>query len=89
MSEGTMLSADDLTGLVAGPQAFPDTEREEPDESGRIQQDGQQDEETLEMIEEKAIRNAMMRYNGNLSMVARSLDISRPTLYSKLKKYGI
>ena len=67
----------------------PDTEREEPDESGRIQQDGQQDEETLEMIEEKAIRNAMMRYNGNLSMVARSLDISRPTLYSKLKKYGI
>ena len=46
-------------------------------------------EETLEMLEEKAIRNAMKRYGGNLTLVAKSLDISRPTLYSKLKKYGI
>ena len=46
-------------------------------------------EETLEMLEEKAIRNAMKRYGGNLSLVAKSLDISRPTLYNKLKKYGI
>ena len=41
------------------------------------------------MLEEKAIRNAMKRYGGNLTLVAKSLDISRPTLYSKLKKYGI
>lgn len=46
-------------------------------------------EETLEMAEEKAIRSAMKRCGGNLSLVAKSLDISRPTLYSKLKKYGI
>ena len=46
-------------------------------------------EETLEMIEERAIRNALRKFNGNLSLVAKSLDISRPTLYSKLKKYGI
>lgn len=45
--------------------------------------------ETLEAAEEKAIRAAMVRYNGNLSMVAKALDVSRPTLYSKLKKYGI
>ena len=46
-------------------------------------------EETLEMTEEKAIRAAMSRYGGNLSMVAKSLNISRPTLYAKLKKYNI
>ena len=40
-------------------------------------------------MEEKAIREAMERHNGNLTLVAKSLNISRPTLYSKLKKYGI
>ena len=39
--------------------------------------------------EEKAIRAAMTRFGGNLSMVAKSLEISRPTLYAKLKKYNI
>ena len=45
--------------------------------------------DTLEETEEKAIRAAMARFGGNLSMVARSLSISRPTLYAKLKKYNI
>ena len=44
---------------------------------------------TLEETEEKAIRAAMARFGGNLSMVAKSLNISRPTLYAKLKKYNI
>lgn len=46
-------------------------------------------EETLEMAEERIIRNAVERFAGNLSLVAKSLNISRPTLYKKLKKYGI
>lgn len=45
--------------------------------------------DTLEETEEKAIRAAMARFSGNLSMVAKSLNISRPTLYAKLKKYNI
>ena len=45
--------------------------------------------DTLEEAEEKAIRAAMARFGGNLSMVAKSLEISRPTLYAKLKKYNI
>ena len=44
---------------------------------------------TLEEVEERTIRAAMEKYSGNLSLVAKALDISRPTLYSKLKKYGI
>ena len=45
--------------------------------------------ETLEMQEEKTIRAAMEKCGGNLTLVAKTLNISRPTLYSKLKKYGI
>ena len=47
------------------------------------------EEETLVMAEERIIRSAMERYEGNLTQVAKSLDISRPTLYAKLKKYNI
>lgn len=45
--------------------------------------------DTLEAAEERAIRQAMDKFSGNLSLVAKALDISRPTLYAKLKKYGI
>ena len=45
--------------------------------------------DTMESVEEKAIRAAMNRFGGNISLVAKSLNISRPTLYAKLKKYGI
>ena len=45
--------------------------------------------ESLEDAEEKVIRQAMKQYNGNLSLVAKALKISRPTLYNRLKKYGI
>ena len=45
--------------------------------------------ETLEAAEERTIRTAMDKYEGNLSLVAKSLNISRPTLYAKLKKYNI
>ena len=45
--------------------------------------------DTWEETEEKAIRAAMAKFGSNLSMVAKSLQISRPTLYAKLKKYNI
>ena len=45
--------------------------------------------ETLEDAEEQVIRNTVKKYNGNLSLVAKALNISRPTLYNRLKKYGI
>ena len=46
-------------------------------------------EETLDMVEERTIRAAMDKYNGNLTHVAKALNISRPTLYMKLKKHNI
>ena len=45
--------------------------------------------QTLDQTEERTIREAMSRCRGNLSLVAKELGISRPTLYSKLKKYDI
>ncbi len=47
------------------------------------------EDETLDMTEAKAIKNAMAKYDGNISLVAKSLGISRPTLYAKLKKHNI
>lgn len=44
---------------------------------------------TLEEMEEKMIRAALARNGHNLSVTASGLGISRPTLYSKMKKYGI
>lgn len=44
---------------------------------------------TLEEMEYNMIKNAMDKYNGNLSMVASQLGISRQTLYNKIKRYEL
>jgi len=42
-----------------------------------------------EAEEERMIREAVERFHGNISAAAKSLGISRPTLYAKLKKHGL
>ena len=42
-----------------------------------------------ERSEESKVREAMERCNGNISAAAKLLGVSRPTLYAKLKKYGL
>ena len=42
-----------------------------------------------EQDEEAMVREAMRRSSGNISAAAKILGISRPTLYAKLKKYGL
>ena len=44
---------------------------------------------TMADYEEKMIRDALKKHNGNLTLVAKALNMSRPTLYNRLKKYGI
>jgi len=39
--------------------------------------------------EETQVREAISRFHGNVSAAAKALGISRPTLYAKLKKYGL
>ena len=74
LSEGESIRTDDL-------QIQPEELKDEIDISAN--------QESLENAEEKVIRAAMKKYNGNLTLVAKALNISRPTLYNRLKKYGI
>ena len=43
----------------------------------------------LDAAEEKLVRSAVERCNGNISAAAKMLGISRPTMYAKMKKYGL
>lgn len=44
---------------------------------------------TLEEIEVHTIRQALEKYDGNLTLAATSLGISRPALYRRMEKHGI
>jgi DNA-binding NtrC family response regulator len=44
---------------------------------------------TLEEMEYNMIKSAMDKHNGNLSLVAAQLGISRQTLYNKIKRYEL
>ena len=39
--------------------------------------------------EERMVRESVLRSNGNISAAAKMLGVSRPTLYAKMKKYGL
>ncbi len=43
----------------------------------------------FEDYEKSVIKNALLRNMGNLSNAARELGISRPTLYKKIRDYGL
>jgi len=45
--------------------------------------------QTLEALEEQAIRQSVAQHRGNLSQVARALGLSRGALYRRLEKFGI
>ncbi|MDR2057157.1 MAG: sigma-54 dependent transcriptional regulator [Dysgonamonadaceae bacterium] len=47
------------------------------------------DNMTLEEVEKVLIQNALERNKDNLSAIAAELGITRPTLYSKIKKYNL
>ena len=47
------------------------------------------DNSTLEDMERHMIREAMEQNDGNLTVVARRLGITRQTLYNKIKRYGL
>lgn len=44
---------------------------------------------SLEDMEKEMIEKSMHNNNGNLTLVAQQLGISRQTLYNKLKRYGL
>ena len=82
LSEGTTLMAKDIqtdarsgTGMTGQPIGVT------PDSIGGLQRNSAD--------EERMVREAVLRSNGNISAAAKMLGISRPTLYAKMKKYGL
>ncbi len=93
LSEGTVLTAKDLqidarsgsgmtgngSGMTGNGSGM--TEIVTPGLTGGLPRGGAE--------EERLVREAMERCNGNISAAAKLLGVSRPTLYAKLKKYGL
>ena len=73
LSEGTTLSASDIQ-LEQAKAGAP--------AAGTLKS-------TSDAEEEKLVREAVMRSNGNISAAAKILGVSRPTLYAKMKKYNL
>ena len=44
---------------------------------------------TLDSMERNAIAACIDKHNGNLSLVAKKLGISRGALYRKIEKHGL
>lgn len=59
-------------------------------QSKKSNPDGYRDQfRTIEEMEKEMILACINKQNGNMSKVAKSLGITRQTLYNKLRKYGI
>ena len=79
LSEGTILTAKDLQLDARSGSGM--TENVTPGLTGGLPRSGAE--------EERLIREAVERCNGNISAAAKMLGISRPTMYAKMKKYGL
>ena len=77
LSEGKNLTAKDIQVDSSGSGALRMTGA-----SGTLKTLSDADEEQL-------VREAVQRCNGNISAAAKMLGVSRPTLYAKMKKYGL
>ena len=79
LSEGTMLTVKDIhTDARSGPGM---TGSVTPDLIGGLLRNSEE--------EERLVREAVERSNGNISAAAKALGVSRPTMYAKMKKYGL
>ena len=59
------------------------------DEPGKRFPNRSANPESLKHAEEALIQNALVHHRGNMSQTAKSLGISRPTLYRKMQTFGI
>ena len=92
LSEGTMLTAQDIdfsTPLRSG-RNDNGMLRSGRNDNGMLRS-GRNDISSVipSEVEESQVREAMERADGNISAAAKMLGVSRPTLYAKLKKYGL
>ena len=58
-------------------------------DEARRQREADDEVKPLDDVEKQAIVDAIRRFDGNLSQVAKALDISRQSLYRRMEKLGI
>ena len=73
MADGKLVNAEDL----------------DLDERGDVDENALNLKQAREAADRRMIRQAMARSQGNISMTAKLLGISRPTLYDLLKQYDL
>ena len=73
MADGKLVNAEDL----------------DLDERGDVDEKALNLKQAREAADRRMIRQAMARSQGNISMTAKLLGISRPTLYDLLKQYDL
>ncbi|GAB3909561.1 sigma-54 dependent transcriptional regulator [Larkinella knui] len=78
LAQGTVLEPEDFYFGANAPTAIP-TDKDLP-----FQENLQ-----IEDMEKKMIQQAMQKYHGNITDIARELGLSRQALYRRLEKYGL
>lgn len=78
LAQGAVLEPEDFYFGTSTPAAIP-TDKELP-----FQENLQ-----IEDMEKKMIQQAMQKYHGNITDIARELGLSRQALYRRLEKYGL
>ncbi|MGA0559776.1 sigma-54-dependent transcriptional regulator [Larkinella sp. VNQ87] len=78
LAQGNVLEPEDFYFGTSTPAAIP-TDKELP-----FQENLQ-----IEDMEKKMIQQAMQKYHGNITDIARELGLSRQALYRRLEKYGL
>ncbi|WP_299848459.1 sigma-54-dependent Fis family transcriptional regulator [uncultured Roseovarius sp.] len=81
LHSGGIVTADDLPNEVTEPEGSDFLFGKATESSSRKM--------NLSSIESIAIQRAIDQENGNLTRVALSLGVSRPTLYRKIREYGL
>ena len=80
-----LMTVDLLNYVLAGKKEDHAAEKE----SDEYKEDDSASDASLEEIEEKSIRRALERNDGNKQRAAEDLCISERTLFRKMRKYGI
>ncbi len=84
LSKRSTLTVEDLPEKITTASG-PETRRPEDTFIQRLPEQGV----TLRRMESELIRRTLTKNKGNKSMTAKSLGISRKTLYEKIERYGI
>ena len=74
----TLLAGSERLGLEDFPLVFAPRKAEADD-----------DDFDLDAIEKRAIQRALVHFNGNISLAAPALGLTRPALYRRLEKHGL